>query len=63
MNQDKPPAPAQTAAELDALLAAAKPGAGAARTASARGLSVSFDIVRVDILVNLREIWLEWFSA
>ncbi len=35
MNQDKPPAPAQTAAELDALLAAAKPGAGAARTASA----------------------------
>ena len=34
MNQDKPPAPAQTAAELDALLAAAKPGAGAARTAS-----------------------------
>jgi GTP-binding protein Era len=35
MKQDKPPAPAQTAAELEALLAAAKPGAGVARTTPA----------------------------
>ncbi|WP_027014712.1 GTPase Era [Comamonas composti] len=32
MNQDKPSAPAQTAADIDAMLTAAKPGAASART-------------------------------